>query len=317
MRSGRSVWFISLPCLGLLLVALESRAAPFTAGVSSGVGRGPGQADAPRQPGAVPELKNLSAENPALLRLREEIARNLRSTARRGELDRPLRFVRYRVRPADNFFTIMAKVSQSPDALASLNDLLNPNALEPGQELLIPNARGLFIQGSKVDQVAREYRVDPQNLVLDGERIFLPGGHYGAIQLQYFKGEGFLQPLMVGRISSRFGVRLDPFSRRATFHGGLDIAAPLGTPVFASRDGTVGHAGPAGGYGQLVILDHEFQYQTYYGHLSRLDVRAGERVRAGQRIGLVGATGRATGNHLHFELRKKGVRTQPTFVHRA
>ena len=284
---------------------------------------------------AAPELTDLSGTNPELRKLRQEIARNLRSTARRGELDRPLRFVRYRVQRNDNFFTIMAKVSQSPDTLASANELLNPNALLPGQELLVPNARGLFIRGSTVDQAAREYRVDPQNLVIvelrgpDGERapgarsgekkpelLFLPGGHYGAIQLQYFRGEGFLQPLKTGRVSSRFGMRSDPFTRRATFHGGLDIAAPKGTPVYASRDGVVSHAGKAGGYGQLVILDHRYDYQTYYGHLSRVEVKRGQRVRAGQLIGRVGATGRATGNHLHFELRKKGIRKKPTFIHR-
>jgi hypothetical protein len=103
---------------------------------------------------AAPELTDLSGTNPELRKLREEIARNLRSTARRGELDRPLRFVRYRVQKDDHFFTIMAKVSQSPDTLASANELLNPNALLPGQVLLVPNARGLFIRGSTVDQAA-------------------------------------------------------------------------------------------------------------------------------------------------------------------
>lgn len=264
----------------------------------------------------VPVLTDLGPDNRVLRKLKDDIAHNLRSTARRGELARPLRFVRYRVREDDHFFTIMAKVSQSPDTLASANDLLNPNALLPGQELLIPNARGLFIRGSNPGRVAREYRVDAQNLVVADDLIFLPGGFYGAIQLQYFKGEGFLQPLKTGRVSSRFGTRRDPFTRRATFHGGLDIAAPRGTPVYASRDGRVGHAGPAGGYGQLIILDHEYDYQTYYGHLSQLHVRPGQRVRAGQLIGRVGATGRATGNHLHFELRKRGIRKRPEFIHR-
>ncbi|MEQ9363564.1 MAG: M23 family metallopeptidase, partial [Leptospirales bacterium] len=117
----------------------------------------------------------------------------------------------------------------------------------------------------------------------------------------------------VGRVSSSYGMRSDPFTRRQTFHGGLDIAAPRGTPVHASRGGKVIRvAGDAKGYGKLVVIEHKFGYKTYYGHLSAILVRKGQKVSADQIIGRVGATGRATGPHLHFEVRKNGQRKNPS-----
>ncbi len=260
-------------------------------------------------------LTDLSNDNPRLSELRADIAANLRSTARSGDLARPLRFYQYRVKPGENFFQIVARVSQDPDTLASLNRVIHPNAIGAGETLLIPNARGVFIEGGDRARVAGRYNMKPDELQAHGERWFLPGRRFTELELEYFRGDGFASPLPSARVSSGFGMRTDPFTRRRTFHGGVDLAAPAGTPALASRAGRVVRAQYVRGYGNLVVIEHDLNYQTYYGHLSQIKVRVGQRVETGETVGLVGATGRATGPHLHFEVRRNGVRTAPRFVH--
>jgi murein DD-endopeptidase MepM/ murein hydrolase activator NlpD len=112
--------------------------------------------------------------------------------------------------------------------------------------------------------------------------------------------------------TSGFGVRSDPFRGRAAMHGGIDLAGPVGTPVYATADGLVGRSEwNNGGYGNLVEIDHGQGIQTRYGHLSRLIARAGQRVRRGDLIGLMGSTGRSTGSHLHYEVRIDGRAVNP------
>ncbi len=108
-----------------------------------------------------------------------------------------------------------------------------------------------------------------------------------------------------GRISSRFGYRVHPVTGRSKLHSGLDLAAPYGTPVFASGDGIVERANYSSGLGRNIILKHVNGFTTAYAHMSRIakGIVAGTRVRQGQIIGYVGSTGLSTGNHLHFEMR--------------
>ncbi|MEP9359147.1 M23 family metallopeptidase [Sphingomonas sp. KR3-1] len=117
-----------------------------------------------------------------------------------------------------------------------------------------------------------------------------------------------------GRFSSGFGMRRHPILGYVRMHKGIDIAAPWGSPVFAASDGVVQTAGRASGYGNLIRINHGGIYGTGYGHLSRIYVRVGERVRRGQRIGAVGNEGLSTGPHLHYELYKNGVAVNPRSV---
>ena len=107
-----------------------------------------------------------------------------------------------------------------------------------------------------------------------------------------------------GRISSDFGWRIDPFDGKRRFHNGVDIAAPEGTPVKAVETGKVIFSGKEKGYGNLIILEHLNGYRTYYAHLKEVKVHKGEIIGKNEIIGNVGMTGRATGPHLHFEIRK-------------
>lgn len=114
-----------------------------------------------------------------------------------------------------------------------------------------------------------------------------------------------------GWLSSRMGTRTDPFTGDADYHRGLDISADHGSPVYATADGTVVRAGREGAYGNLVTIDHGYGLETRYGHLSKFEVKAGAKVKRGDIIGRVGATGRATGPHLHYEVRVNGRLLNP------
>jgi murein DD-endopeptidase MepM/ murein hydrolase activator NlpD len=114
-----------------------------------------------------------------------------------------------------------------------------------------------------------------------------------------------------GWVTGWFGNRSDPFTGDAGFHQGIDISLDKGEPVFATADGNVESASYVGDYGNLVILNHGFGLTTRYGHLSRFAVRPGEAVKRGQVIGYVGATGRATGAHVHYEILANGQLLNP------
>jgi murein DD-endopeptidase MepM/ murein hydrolase activator NlpD len=119
-----------------------------------------------------------------------------------------------------------------------------------------------------------------------------------------------------GYPSGSYGYRLDPFSGARDFHPGLDISAAYGNPVVATADGLVTSAGHWVAYGKLVVIDHKFNVATRYGHLSRVSVRVGQRVKKGDIIGYVGSTGRATGPHLHYEVRLGGQPVNPLLFFR-
>lgn len=114
-----------------------------------------------------------------------------------------------------------------------------------------------------------------------------------------------------GWFTSRFGYRVDPFTNRAEMHGGLDMAAPPGTPVYAPADGVVSYVGYESGYGKLVSVDHGYGVVTRYGHNSRVFVEQGQKVRRWDVISSVGSTGRSTGSHLHYEVRVHGIAVDP------
>jgi murein DD-endopeptidase MepM/ murein hydrolase activator NlpD len=111
--------------------------------------------------------------------------------------------------------------------------------------------------------------------------------------------------------SSAYGMRRHPVLKRRRMHRGIDFAARRGTPVLAAGSGVVTFAGRQNGYGQLIIIDHGHGLTTRYGHLRRIKVNVGDRVAPGQTIGQVGSSGRATGPHLHFEVRVAGKAVDP------
>lgn len=118
-------------------------------------------------------------------------------------------------------------------------------------------------------------------------------------------------PLDGARLTSDFGMRTHPVLGGRRNHQGIDLAAPTGTPIYATADGIVGRADWFSSYGLYVEIDHGADLETRYAHMSRLAVAEGERVRKGDIIGYVGSTGRSTGPHLHYEVRIAGVAVNP------
>ncbi|QCO35006.1 LysM peptidoglycan-binding domain-containing M23 family metallopeptidase [Leptospira interrogans] len=269
-------------------------------------------------------LKNLDYNNQSVKRLREDIKNNLKvsiSNLERSELT-SLEFYRYVVKKEDSFFKIMARTGMDIDTISSVNSLASPYDIYPGMELLIPNMRGVYDSDERENsflirkKLSKKYKLAEKFISFDEDKKlwFIPGKGLPKEERSFFYGVAFYRPLgSEGIISSRFGKRKDPFTRKETFHGGLDMAAEEGTPVYASADGEVYFSDKKGGYGNLIILGHKLGYETLYGHLSSISVRPGEKVHKGQKIGEVGQTGRATGNHLHFEVRRFNQRQKPIF----
>lgn len=141
--------------------------------------------------------------------------------------------------------------------------------------------------------------------------VFAAPRQQGAVKLEDGVIVGFLWPLR-GETSSSWGKRTDPISADIErHHSGLDLAAPEGTRVAASRAGRVTFAGTGGSYGNTVIIRHSKDTETLYGHLSAIRVKKNAFVQPGQVLGTVGSTGRSTGYHLHFEIRVGGQAVDP------
>lgn len=118
----------------------------------------------------------------------------------------------------------------------------------------------------------------------------------------------------LNRIASGFGYRIDPVYKTIKLHAGLDFAAPQGTPIYATADGAVKIAGFSdGGYGNHVVINHGYGYETVYGHMVRIKARSGQRIKRGEIIGYVGSTGKSTGPHCHYEVHKNGQKVDPVY----
>jgi len=126
-----------------------------------------------------------------------------------------------------------------------------------------------------------------------------------------------IQPISnrnLNRVASGFGYRIDPIYKDRRLHAGLDFTAPIGTPIYAAADGVIKDAGfNTGGYGNRVVINHGFGYETLYAHMVRIKARVGTRVKRGEVIGYVGTSGKSTGPHLHYEVHKNGTQLDPIY----
>ncbi|MFY7652836.1 MAG: M23 family metallopeptidase [Chitinophagaceae bacterium] len=125
-----------------------------------------------------------------------------------------------------------------------------------------------------------------------------------------------IQPIsnkQLDRIASGFGYRIDPVYKVRKLHQGLDFTAPQGTPIYATADGVVKEANFVQGYGNHVVINHGYGYQTLYGHMVRIKARGGQRIKRGEVIGYVGSTGKSTGPHCHYEVHRNGKPVDPVY----
>jgi len=193
----------------------------------------------------------------------------------------PQRGVLYSVTKEDSIASISQAYGLTEKDLKDANDIHWWHGMKPGDLLFLPGARPLLM--------TKEWH-------------------------DYFSRRGiFGDPLgRWGKINSTFGKRVDPLTGDVRHHNGVDLKAKYGDPVYAAASGKVTFTGISGGYGNLIVISHAGGLQTYYGHLSKIYVKMGQHVHRGVgMIGRVGATGRVTGPHLHFEVRKKGKAQDP------
>ena len=236
-----------------------------------------------------------------------------------------MKYDEYIIEEGDNLTIISRKIGANLDTLVSVNKISNANRLRPGQKIIVPNRNGLLYtmkKGETIEDVTERYdvslnRVLSFNKISDassievGDDIFLPGAKYTLDERIDKFGQMFSIPTTITRISSVFGYRVHPITGVRTKHMGVDIPGRINTPVYASRKGKVIFAGYSGGYGNLVIVRHDKGYTTYYGHLNSITTKTGANVGVGVMIGRMGSTGRSTGSHLHFEVRRNGVALDP------
>lgn len=274
--------------------------------------------------------------------LEEQKSREEAKNLARQKAD-PVKYRSYKVKTGDSLWTIASSHNLSIETLYGTNVMRNPDRLSPGTMLRIPNQDGLTVKlakGQTLSALAKKYSVSekairmanelkPETVLKAGQEIFVPGASRTITMYRAGAGGGgrsrrapkiaraargvkgmFSWPL-VGRISSPFGWRTHPIHHRRSFHAGIDIARPRHTPIRAARDGQVIFAGWMRGYGRTIILRHDSTYTTLYAHAQSLKARKGQYVRRGAVIATVGSSGRSTGPHCHFEVRRNNKPTNP------
>ncbi|AKU90537.1 peptidoglycan DD-metalloendopeptidase family protein [Vulgatibacter incomptus] len=196
------------------------------------------------------------------------------------------------VAPGENLYRIALRYGVDMDELADLNEISDPRSLSVGRELRLPAKDR---KGAPSESAASTASAESRS----------PQGRQTISKQPPLSGTPLLDWPVKGVLFSRFG------KRGATRHDGIDIAAPEGTAILAAADGDVIYAGVQRGYGRLVILRHEDGLVTIYAHNRENLVRDGMKVRRGQPIGKVGRTGRASGPHCHFEVRRGTTPMEP------
>ena len=233
------------------------------------------------------------------------------------------RLIKYKVKRGDSLFGIAQKFNTTIDAIITANRLKNAYYLAINRRLYVPNIPGIFYtvkRGDNLSKIANKYHISINKIadindlsspiIKKGQKIFIPNASLSNWERAIALGNIFKTPTR-GRLTSRMGFRIDPFTGKIAYHPGIDIANRIGTPIYAAQLGRVIFTGYRGGYGKTIILAHPKGYVTLYGHLSRILVRRGQIVRQGQLIGKMGSTGRSTGPHLHFEIHQNGKLVNP------
>jgi murein DD-endopeptidase MepM/ murein hydrolase activator NlpD len=236
----------------------------------------------------------------------------------------PVTVMVYTARAGDTISGIAQRLGLDPDTVSSLNRVEGRGVhnITVGEEIRIPSQDGIHLPVSgNLDALCAKYGVAAEEVLaangttrealVPGARLFFPGVQHTGYEYSLSTGVAVLNPLRAGWQSSSFGYRNDPFTGERRTHRGVDIAAGAGSPVKSASDGVVRVAGWDEVLGNYVEVRSRMGYSYIYGHMSRLAVKAGAVVSQGQVLGSVGSTGRATGPHLHFEVRKNGVPQNP------
>ena len=205
----------------------------------------------------------------------------------------------------DRYQNLQRVVNQTNEQLASLETLANEVSVAYGIKRRLEGPGDIAAEGTLAptfSETVQEYNYLRSSSLASLDRNFSRRWHVNS------------RPSMWpvdGRLMSSYGQRNDPFSGEGAIHTGVDISAPTGTVARATADGVVEFASRFAGYGRLVIVNHGNGFETYYAHLARFDVMPGQEIRKGESIGAVGASGRVTAPHLHYEVRVRHAPVNP------
>lgn len=235
----------------------------------------------------------------------------------------------YVIKKGDTISDLSKEYKIKTDYIYANNIDKNLRVLQVGKKINIPTEPGIFYsvkKGDTFEGLSKRFEVDIKTIkedneidrLLIGAKIFLRepkvSRYLSSFKQEYVKKTNlgtFSNPLVVMSLTSSFGSRNHPVLKKVLNHAGVDLRAKIGTKVVSAREGVVTFAGRASGYGNLIIIKHSDGYETRYAHLSQIDVRKGEKISQNQHIALSGATGRVSGPHLHFEIRKNGKIENP------
>jgi hypothetical protein len=230
-----------------------------------------------------------------------------------------LRVYSYTLSENDDILGLAARCNIPYAGIATLNRISHPSSMP--KTVLLPSVPGIFIPetpSNDLEQLMVSSRDPADGISITMERdgraercLFLPGEDFSPTERTYFFNTGFRFPLRQYRVTSVFGPRPSPFTGKMQDHRGLDLAAPTGANVYAARDGRVTETGTDPVYGNYIVVAHDDNWASLYGHLSAVTAAAGSRVSGDSVIGKVGSTGQSTGPHLHFEIRKNGQALDP------
>lgn len=207
-----------------------------------------------------------------------------------------------------------SSIRKLQDQLNTYEDRTRQLAIVAGVETL--GAEAGIGGGTPLDEVGATDEIGGEDLSRMASRVSELDGALKSVearlqqQAHWISSTPAITPVK-GIFTSGFGYRSDPLTHGRGVHQGVDISAPTGRPVRSSADGVVVRAGNMGALGQAVFVAHGFGLTTRYGHLSKIEVRPGQRVKRGDLVGLVGNTGRSTGSHLHYEVRQDGEPVNP------
>ena len=227
------------------------------------------------------------------------------------------RFYRYTAQEGDDLLGIAARCSVSYESIATLNRIAHMDDGIAGKTLLLPSMPGIYVPPAPKNPfeelIAAEFA--------DGAGEALPVGG-GAFRLfagkslsmtarAFFLVRTLRFPLPEAILTSPFGDRINPVTGNRVFHRGIDLAAPMGTPVYTCAPGVVIESSYSNIYGNYIIIRHSGGRESLYGHLSKKNIELHDRVNSDTIIGHVGSTGQSTGPHLHFEIHENGVPRDP------
>lgn len=263
-------------------------------------------------PEHLPEITELSAKNVLFRQFCEDVENNSILSARNESPS--LHFYRYRIKEPVTLFLLASRLSLRYETLATLNHL-DSISIE-NKTIIIPDFNGLFIsEKSELSyEIIIKQNISSKNCekvklrIMDsgndsGEEIFdfYLNAIFDPTERQYFVDSGMKLPVEQHIISSSFGYRTSPISGKFMFHKGIDLACPEGTNVFACKNGKIFKTGYDNVYGNYIIINHDGNKKSLYAHLSKIEIKKGQLVQGGQKIGKAGTTGASTGPHLHFE----------------